>query len=63
MTNSLTDKNVMLDLGAYSGSDSGQFSYSVPTEIDAVKFVELSHSIGEAAISRAARAEFEDPRS
>lgn len=63
MTNSPTDKNVMLDLGAYSGSDSEQFSCSVPTEIGAVKFVEISHYKGEVAISRADRTAFEDPRS
>ena len=66
MTNSPTDKNVMLALDWHSGSDNVQFSYptgQLPTEADAVKLVEISDYIGEAAISMAARTEFEDPRS
>jgi len=66
MTTSPTDKNVMLAFDWHSGSDNVQFSYwmgQLPIELEAVKLVEISDYTGEAAISRAARTEFEDPRS
>ncbi|MBB3571780.1 hypothetical protein FHX05_005931 [Rhizobium sp. BK491] len=45
------------------GDRIGYYTGQLPTEADAVKLVEISDYIGEAAISMAARTEFEDPRS